>query len=159
MKLTPELKRAAFLQLLKNEHIPAPKLEHVFCKERKFAADYFWDINGVKLMLELQGGVDGVKIHLLHILKYSPLGNLYNEGKVKLLEQDEYVGLVCDFLEHLSPGIVIQRLTGEGDRNNHVAPQWALDKSGTINKIRETLNKRGSRQGYHTKAADETLDP
>jgi hypothetical protein len=62
MKLTPELKRAAFLQLLKNEHIPPPKLEHVFCKERKFAADYFWDINGVKLMLELQGGVDGVKI-------------------------------------------------------------------------------------------------
>lgn len=62
MKLTPELKRAAFLQLLKNEHIPAPKLEYVFCKERKFAADYFWDINGVKLMLELQGGVDGVKI-------------------------------------------------------------------------------------------------
>lgn len=62
MKLTPELKRAAFLQLLKNEHIPAPKLEHVFCKERKFAADYFWDCNGIKLMLELQGGVDGVKI-------------------------------------------------------------------------------------------------
>jgi hypothetical protein len=62
MKLTPELKRAAFLQLLKNEHVPAPKLEYVFCTERKFAADYYWDINGVKLMLELQGGVDGVKI-------------------------------------------------------------------------------------------------
>ena len=62
MKLTPELKRAAFLQLLKNEHIPMLKLEHVFCKERKFAADYFWDVNGVRLMLELQGGVDGVKI-------------------------------------------------------------------------------------------------
>ena len=62
MKLTPELKRAAFLQLLKNEHVPAPKLEYVFCTERKFAADYYWDINGVRLMLELQGGVDGVKI-------------------------------------------------------------------------------------------------
>ena len=59
MKLTPELKRATFLQLLKNEHIPPPKLEHVFCTERKFAADYFWDVNGVKLMLELQGGVEG----------------------------------------------------------------------------------------------------
>ena len=49
MKLTPELKRATFLQLLKNEHIPPPKLEHVFCTERKFAADYFWDVNGVKI--------------------------------------------------------------------------------------------------------------
>jgi radical SAM superfamily enzyme len=91
--------------------------------------------------------VDGVKIHLLHILKWSRLADLYNEGKVRLLEQDEYVGLVCDFLENLSPGIIVQRLTGEGDRNNHVAPQWALDKAGTIDKIRRTLEKRGSRQG------------
>ena len=62
MKLTPELKRKVFLQLLKNEHIPAPKLEYVFCTERKFAADYFWDCNGVRLMLELQGGVEDTKI-------------------------------------------------------------------------------------------------
>ncbi len=62
MKLNPELKRKVFLQLLKNEHIPAPKLEYVFCTERKFAADYFWDCNGVRLMLELQGGVEDMKI-------------------------------------------------------------------------------------------------
>lgn len=99
--------------------------------------------------------VDGIKIHLLHILKYSTLATLYNEGKIKLMEQDEYVGLVCDFIENLSPGIVIQRLTGEGDRNNHVAPQWAIDKSGTINKIRETLKRRGSRQGKMLDTAGE----
>jgi len=62
MKLTPELKRKAFLQLLKNEHIPPPKLEHVFSDKRKFPADYYWDINGVKLMLELQGGVEPAPI-------------------------------------------------------------------------------------------------
>jgi hypothetical protein len=98
---------------------------------------------------------DGVKIHLLHVLKYSLLGNLYNDGKLRLLEQDEYVGLVCDFLENLSPEIVIQRLTGEGDRNNHVAPQWALDKSNTINKIRETLTRRNSCQGKMLDAVGE----
>ncbi len=59
MKITPELKRAAFLALLKQERIPPPQKEFVFSDKRKFAADYYWDINGVKLMLELQGGVEG----------------------------------------------------------------------------------------------------
>ena len=92
--------------------------------------------------------VDSVKIHLLHVLKGSRLEELYNAGKIRLLEQDEYVGLVCDFLERLSPHIIIQRLTGEGGKSNHVAPAWALDKLGTIQKIKETLEKRKTYQGY-----------
>lgn len=91
--------------------------------------------------------VEGVKIHLLHILKGCALEKLYNEGGIKLLEQDEYVGLVCDFLENLSSDIIIQRLTGEGARRNHVAPLWALDKITTIKKIGQTLRARSSRQG------------
>jgi uncharacterized protein len=91
--------------------------------------------------------VDGVKIHLLHILRGSPLEKLYDEGKVRLLEQDEYVEIVCDFLENLSPDIIIQRLTGQGKREDHIAPDWALDKIGTINKIEEILKRRGSFQG------------
>lgn len=95
--------------------------------------------------------VDAVKIHLLHVLKGSRLEQLYAAGKTRLLEQDEYVGLVCDFLERLSPHIIIQRLTGEGTRENHVAPAWALDKLGTLEKIRKTLEKRKSRQGSKLK--------
>ena len=91
--------------------------------------------------------VDAVKIHLLHVLKGSPLEKLYAEGRVVLMTQSEYIELVCDFLENLSPEVIIQRLTGEGDRTNHVAPLWALDKAGTIDKIRKTLTTRGSRQG------------
>lgn len=91
--------------------------------------------------------IDGIKIHLLHILKGSPMEKLYNEGKVSLPGQDEYVELVCSFLEHLSPDIVIQRLTGQGNRENHIAPAWALDKSGTIGKIVGELKRRGSCQG------------
>ena len=59
MKVTPELKRKIFLQLLKNNHIPPPKLEYMFSESRQFRADYFWHINGISLMLELQGGVEG----------------------------------------------------------------------------------------------------
>ena len=92
--------------------------------------------------------VDGVKIHLLHILRGSPLEKLYDEGGVRVLTQADYVELVCDFLENLSPDIMIQRLTGEGTRANHVAPLWALDKIGTINKIKEELIHRKSCQGF-----------
>ena len=91
--------------------------------------------------------VNGVKIHLLHILKGSAFEELYRKGLVKVLSQDEYVNLVSDFLENLSPDIIIQRLTGEGRRGDHIAPLWALDKIGTINKIREMLLTRKSFQG------------
>jgi uncharacterized protein len=96
-------------------------------------------------------GVDAVKIHLLHVLKGSALEDLYREGNIGLLRQDEYVGLTCDFLENLSPEIIIQRLTGQGSRKNHIAPEWAFDKMGTIGKIEETLNARMSKQGSKTK--------
>ncbi|MCX5678104.1 MAG: TIGR01212 family radical SAM protein [Candidatus Omnitrophica bacterium] len=91
--------------------------------------------------------VDGVKIHLLHILKGSEFEKLYKNGDIRVLAQEEYVELVCDFLENLSDGIIIHRLTGQGKRPDHIAPLWALDKPGTIQKIKETLMKRESCQG------------
>ncbi len=95
--------------------------------------------------------IDAIKIHLLHILKGSNLEKLYNAGDVALMTQPEYVEIVCDFLENLSPGIIIQRLTGEGNKSSHVAPAWALDKIGTINRISEILKERGSCQGFRSK--------
>lgn len=86
--------------------------------------------------------IDGVKIHLFHILKGSGFEKLYQESKIRLLEQDEYVNLVCDFIENLPPSTIIQRLTGEGTKEDHIAPQWSLDKIGTINKIDAELKRR-----------------
>ncbi len=57
--LATELTKQAFLQLLKNNNIPAPQTETLFAQPRKFQADYFWRCNGIALMLELQGGVEG----------------------------------------------------------------------------------------------------
>ena len=90
-------------------------------------------VETAKRLSELR--IDGIKIHVLHILKGSALERLYNEGKVKILNQDEYVDMACAFLNNLSPDIIIQRLTGQGSRSDHVAPLWALDKIDTINKI------------------------
>lgn len=91
--------------------------------------------------------IAGVKIHLLHVLKGSQLEKFYQEGKLKLIEQTEYVETVCSFLENLSSDIVIQRLTGEGNRDAHIAPLWALDKTKTIKMIAEELARRGTYQG------------
>jgi len=91
--------------------------------------------------------VDGIKIHLLHVLKESPLEKLYREGKITPPSQEEYVGLVCDFLELLPPHVVIQRLTGEAPRGNLVAPLWALDKHAVLRAIIRELEKRDSWQG------------
>ena len=99
-------------------------------------------------------GIDGVKIHCLHILNGSLYEKLYNEGKIALLGQDEYAELVCDFLERLSEKIIIQRLTGQGSRADHVAPEWALDKLGTIKKIEEIFERRGSYQGCRLMSND-----
>lgn len=84
-------------------------------------------------------GVEGIKLHVLHVLKGSRLEKLYKEGKIRLLEEDEYVGLACDFLKNLSPDIIVQRLTAQGSKADHIAPLWALDKTGTIKKITASI--------------------
>ena len=92
-------------------------------------------------------GVDGVKLHLLHVMRDTPLAAMYARGEVTLLDRDDYVGLVCDFLELLSPRIIVQRLTGDGGRDHLVAPLWSLAKFEVLNAIDTELERRGSRQG------------
>lgn len=91
--------------------------------------------------------VDGVKIHLLHVLDGTPLGELYKKGQVPILEMQEYVELAVDFIERLPPDTLIQRLTGDGPRNILLAPIWSMDKWEVLNAIDDELERRGSRQG------------
>lgn len=103
-------------------------------------------VETAKRLTELK--IEGVKVHSLHILKGSKLEELYLKGNVRLLEQDKYASLVADFLENLPPDVIIQRLTGQGSKEDHVAPAWALDKAGTIGKIEDELIRRGTWQGF-----------
>ena len=96
-------------------------------------------------LAELQ--VDGVKLHLLHVLQNTPLGSLYAEGKVQLLGMDEYVALVVDVMERLHPATLIHRLTGDGPRDQLLAPLWSLKKWEVLNAIDAEFDRRGSRQG------------
>lgn len=93
--------------------------------------------------------IDGVKIHLLYIVKGTKLHQLYQDGGFRCLEQQEYVDLVCDFLERIPKNVIIQRLTGDPHPEELVAPAWSLRKSETLALIRSTLVKRDSRQGKY----------
>lgn len=92
-------------------------------------------------------GVDGVKIHLLHVMKGTRLADMYGRGDVRVLDRDEYAGLVCDFLERLDPRILIHRLTGDGGYDNLVAPLWSLKKFEILNLIDAELERRRTCQG------------
>ena len=91
--------------------------------------------------------LEGIKIHSLYVLKETKLAEMYQRGEFRLLELDEYVSLVCDFLERLPPDMVIQRLTGEAPRDLLVAPPWSPEKMAVLGKIDAELERRGSYQG------------
>ncbi len=91
--------------------------------------------------------IDGIKIHLLYVVKGTKLDALYNEKKYRCLEQAEYVDIVCDFLERIPKNMVIQRLTGDPHPEELAAPEWSIKKAETLALINETLEKRDSWQG------------
>jgi hypothetical protein len=92
-------------------------------------------------------GIDGVKLHLLYVVKGTALETLYQQGDYRCLEQQEYVDIVCEVLALLPREMVIQRLTGDPHPEELVAPFWSLQKSQTLSMIAETLRNRDSWQG------------
>ncbi|MEJ2166459.1 MAG: TIGR01212 family radical SAM protein [Desulfobacterales bacterium] len=92
-------------------------------------------------------GIDGLKLHLLYVIRGTRLETLYRRGGYRCLEQQEYVDLVCDFLERIPSHMIIQRLTGDPHPDELVAPQWSLKKTETLAQIQAELEKRDSWQG------------
>ena len=95
------------------------------------------------------GGLDiqAVKIHLLYVVRGTALHGLHEQGLYTCLSREAYVDIVCDFLALLPPDVIIHRLTGDPHRDELVAPPWAHEKEENLRTIRDTLEKRGIRQG------------
>lgn len=92
-------------------------------------------------------GLNGVKIHNLHVVKDTPLERMYRAGTVRMFERDEYVSVVCDFVERLPPTTVIHRLSGDAPPDYLVAPTWCLQKQELLEAIEREFARRGTRQG------------
>lgn len=91
--------------------------------------------------------IQGLKIHLLHLMKGTPLVNLYEQNKLEFLSKEDYVNLVVDILEIIPSRVVIHRLTGDSPRNLLIGPQWSLKKWEVLNSINDALLKRNTWQG------------
>ena len=103
-------------------------------------------INTVRHLNKLD--IQGIKIHMLHVLKNTELENYYRKNKFHLLTEDEYIDIVCDQLEILNNDIVVHRLTGDGKKEDLIEPLWTLDKVNVLNHIDQELNKRNTYQGF-----------
>jgi len=90
---------------------------------------------------------DGVKIHMLCALEGTKVANMYQDGELEFMNEDEYVSTVCDFLEYLPPKTTIHRLAGNGLRTELVAPRWIGKKLDTLNRIDREFERRNSKQG------------
>ncbi len=91
--------------------------------------------------------IDGIKIHLLHVMRDTIMERQYRQGEVTLLSRPAYVELVADVLEVLPPTVVIQRMHADAPRDLLVAPDWCLDKAGVLDDIRREQVRRDSWQG------------
>lgn len=91
--------------------------------------------------------VQGIKIHLLHLLKKTAMVKQYEKGLLEFLDFDSYVKLVCDQLEILPPEMMIHRLTGDGPPELMIGPMWSLNKWQVLNEIDAELARRNSYQG------------
>jgi radical SAM protein (TIGR01212 family) len=91
--------------------------------------------------------VDFVKIHHLHVIQNTPMAQDYDRNRFALFASEEWIQLVCDFLERLDPNIVIQRLYGWAPDEFLVAPRWGKSKAQITEAIRAELEGRDSWQG------------
>ncbi len=93
--------------------------------------------------------IDGIKIHMLHILKDTVLEKMYEKEKFHILTKSEYINIVCDQLEYLNEEIVIHRITGDPIKEDLVEPIWLIKKFSVLNDIDKELKKRNTYQGFN----------
>ncbi|MBQ1812629.1 MAG: TIGR01212 family radical SAM protein [Bacilli bacterium] len=95
--------------------------------------------------------IQGIKIHMLFIIKGTELEKLYNKEHFHILTREEYVDIVCDELEYLREDIVVNRITGDPDKNKVIEPTWLIKKFGVLNEIDKEMERRNTYQGIKYK--------
>jgi radical SAM protein (TIGR01212 family) len=100
-----------------------------------------------EMMLEtvdyvVKSGADGIKLHLLHVLKGTALEKMYLDGGFDVLTEDEYIALVIKCLKHIPKNVVVHRVTGDAPKKLLVAPLWSADKKEVLNRLNREIRKK-----------------
>ena len=102
-------------------------------------------IKTVKHLNDLQ--IDFIKIHMLSILKNTPLEAFYKKNNFPILSKEKYIDIVCEQLEYLDPNIVIARITGDPDPDKLIVPNWLIKKFCVLNDIDKKMKELNIYQG------------
>lgn len=102
-------------------------------------------IETVKYLNDLK--INGIKIHMLHIMKNTPLEKYYQENPFPILTLSEYTDIITTQLRYLNTSIVIHRVTGDSPKELLIEPLWTLKKFVVINEIDKLMRKEKIYQG------------
>lgn len=91
--------------------------------------------------------IQGIKIHMLYIIKDTVIDTMYKKERFKILSKEEYIDIVIKQLELLRPEIVINRITSDPDKETLVEPRWLVDKCQLLNDIDREMKRRNTYQG------------
>ena len=91
--------------------------------------------------------IQGIKIHMLYIIKDTFIDTMYKKERFKILSKEEYIDIVIKQLELLRPEIVINRITSDPDKKTLVEPRWLVDKCQLLNDIDKEMKRRNTYQG------------
>lgn len=89
----------------------------------------------------ISAGSEGIKLQLLHILRGTPLEEMYRAGEVNVMDLEEYARTVARLIRMLPPEMVVHRITGDGARSELIAPLWSLDKKRVLGTIAKELDR------------------
>lgn len=103
----------------------------------------------------LDSDIQGIKLHLLHLMRKTKMLRDYNEGRLQLMNKKDYVQVICDQLEMIPEEIIIHRLTGDAPWDSLVGPMWSLKKWEVLNAIDEEMLRRVSYQGKYNVRKEE----
>jgi radical SAM protein (TIGR01212 family) len=91
--------------------------------------------------------LDAVKLHNLYAVRNTPLADQVADGSVRLMERDDYIRTVVDFLELLPPDCIVERIHGDAPPDYLIGPSWCLDKNGVRQALDAEFQRRDTWQG------------
>lgn len=91
--------------------------------------------------------IQALKIHMLYVIKNTKLYQLYLNSDFEMLSREDYIDLVTEQLSYLPDNIIIERLTGDGNVNDLIAPLWSIKKVTILNDIDKLMVAKNYYQG------------
>ncbi len=91
--------------------------------------------------------VDSVKIHNLYAVRGTPLGEQFARGEIALMDRDDYLRTLVDFLERIPAETIVERISGDAPDDYFLGPSWSLDKPGILTALQHEFERRGTWQG------------